>query len=215
MSLLLSGWNGARFHGQVSVQRSVWLDCVQDQPRSAEHQRPGGDHQGKMRRKMSTCKIDLMLRNYNLNFTAYSWKSIYLFPLRSCPSVCLTFLALRTLRTTALSSFASTLPTSAFSITSISTSLSSNRSVDFGLSVEECFVIELCKWWAHFRGTAFLLGLDLNSFSVFIMQPIFQQHFNLFTHTWGKILGLAYHTIHVHYSNCNKLEFAVITCATG
>lgn len=51
-----SGWYGARLHGQVPVQRSVRLDCLQDQPRPAEHQGPGGDHQGQVRPNVSAIK---------------------------------------------------------------------------------------------------------------------------------------------------------------
>lgn len=44
---LCPGLYSARLHGKVPVQCSLWLDSLQDQPRSAQHQGPGGHHQGK------------------------------------------------------------------------------------------------------------------------------------------------------------------------
>lgn len=45
MNLFL-GQHSERLDGQVSVQRAVWLDCVQDEPRPAQQQGPGGQLKG-------------------------------------------------------------------------------------------------------------------------------------------------------------------------
>ncbi len=73
---VFAGRNGEGLHGQVTVQRAVWLDCVQDQPRPAKQQGPGGQFKGRNEKTLKRLKT-----SHVLNFTTSFRVSDHIFSL--------------------------------------------------------------------------------------------------------------------------------------